>query len=403
MHELMTQRVWALADTVVEAVCAQAHQPAPNALFFGGTRREQAAPYEVKSGVAVINVRGVLTKRGGYWTLGYEQIRAKMEAALADSAVRTILLNIDSPGGSADGVKVLADWIASVRDQKPMCAYADGSAMSAAYWIASATGRVFAPKTAEVGSIGVVMQHLDWSRSNERSGVSVTYIHSGKWKVAGNPDNPLSDEDQAYLQEQCDALYAMFTADVSEAMGLEGKAVESWADGRIFLAEDALEHGLLSGITVGREELIEQLAKESSPMTRKELEKQHPDLFAEVQNEARKNGEEAGRKEAFEAAGAIVQAVAGAEAAGRFQALADAGVTGAQLAALAPLMNAAAEPVAPAEDAGSADNASREQILTALQQSAASPVHHIGQEAKPDTPDEKRAASIQRMKGIPRR
>ncbi|GAB6178073.1 S49 family peptidase [Desulfobaculum senezii] len=399
MNELMGQRVWALAPNAVEQVLTQAAQPSAGPFPFAN-RRDAQPPYAVQRGVAVINVRGVLTKRGGFWTLGYEQIRTAMEVALSDSAVRSIMLNVDSPGGSIDGVKLLADWIASVRDRKPMCAYADGSAMSAAFWLAAATGCIYAPKTAEVGSIGVVMQHLDWSRANERRGINVTYVHSGKWKVAGNPDSPLSDKDQAYLQEQCDTLYAMFTEDVATALSLDVEAVSDWAEGRIFFAEKARDLGLVSGITAGREELIEQLAKEASPMNRLELEKQHPDLFAEVQGEARKEGEESGRQAAFEAAGAIVKAVAGEEAAERFTALSAAGVTGAQLEALAPLMGAKAPQEPSADDA---EQASRKQILNALHEQSPSPVHHAGGQHVPDTPDEKRAACLERMKGIPRR
>ncbi|WP_461210403.1 S49 family peptidase [Desulfocurvus sp. DL9XJH121] len=398
MHELMGQRVWALAPSAIEQVCALVRQSLAGAVPFPRREAESRPQYALSRGVAVIDVRGTLSKRGGWWTTGYEQIRTAMEAALADPAARSILLNVDSPGGAADGVKVLADWIASVRGVKPLCAYADGTALSAAYWLAAATGRVVAPRTAEVGSVGVVMQHLDWSRANERSGVAVTYVHSGRWKVAGNPDSPLSDEDQAYLQEQCDTLYALFTEDVSRHMGLDPAAAAQWADGQVFFADRALELGLVSAVTPGREELIEQLSKEASPMNRQELEDRHPEILTEVQAEARTSGEAEGRKAALAEAGAIVRAVAGDETAERFQALAGAGVTAAQLEALAPLL-AAQGPEAPA---GDADAASRERILSALQAGSPAPVHHAGQ-PRPETPETKRAASAQRMKDIPRR
>lgn len=408
MHELMNQRTWALAPSAIEGVWALARQALAGAPAFARPGAEAEAPYALTRGVAVIDVRGPLTKRGGWWTTGYEQIRTRMEAALADRAVRAILLNVDSPGGAADGVKVLADWIASVRGVKPLCAYADGTTLSAAYWLAAATGRIVAPRTAQVGSIGVVMQHLDWSRANERTGVAVTYVHSGRWKVAGNPDQPLSDADKRYFQAQSDTLYTLFTEDVARAMNLDPAALAAWADGQVFFADRALELGLVSAVTAGREELIELLAKEASPMNRQELENQHPELLAEVQAEARKAGEDAGRKAAFDSAGALVRAVAGEEAAARFQALAGAGITGAQLEALAPLLAAPApaaqpEPQAPPEAAQqAADAASRQQILAALQQGAPAPVHHAGQ-PRPETPETKRAASAQRMKGIPRR
>lgn len=406
MHDFMTQRVWALAPNAVESFCEQVRQAKTQAYNPFSISEHSAPAYEVVDGVAVLDIRGSLSKRSGWWSTGYEDIRKRMEAALADSAVHTIMLNIDSNGGGVDGLKVLCDWIASVRDEKTLCAYVDGKALSAGYWIAASTGTVYAPVTAEVASIGVLQMHIDWSVFNKEFGIEVTYIHSGKWKVAGNPDSPLSDEDQAYLQTQCDSLYGHFTTDVATSMGLDLAALKTWADGQIFFADKGLELGLVSSVIPGRDELIEQLAKESSPMNRKELKDKHPDLFAEVQQEGRKAGLEEGRKLMIDDAQTIVKALAGDEFADKFAAITDSGVTGKQLEALAPLMGPNAAP-APQQDASQpaeadADKSTREQILGALQTSSPSPVNHAGQ-PKPDTPDQKRAASIDRMKQIARR
>ncbi|MBU1001928.1 MAG: S49 family peptidase [Proteobacteria bacterium] len=399
MFELLGQRLWAVAPTAVERIYLETRHPSAGAGLFGRQSEQARASYDVISGVAVINVRGVLAKRGGWWAQGYEQIREDIQAALADGSVRCILLNVDSPGGGADGVKVLADWIYSVRGAKPMCAYADGTMMSAAYWIGAATGRIYAPKTAEVGSVGVVMQHLDWSKYNDKLGVNVTYVHAGKWKVVGNPDNPLSEEDQACLQEQCATLYAMFTEDVARGMGLDASGADQWADGKTFFAEKAQQLGLVSGIVAGREELIERLTQESSPMTRKELEAQHPELLAQIETEARDAAQEQGRKQAMAEAATLIRTVAGDEAADRFQALTEAGVSAKQMEALAPLFAASAQKP---EGEGGDDSESRKKILQALQDSGPSPVHATRQ-PQPETPDMKRAASAERMKNLERR
>lgn len=405
MFELLGQRLWAIAPTAVEQLFLETrHSPA----FAGNSFAESVfrhppapdrTPYDTIHGVAVVNVRGVLSKRGGWRTLGYEHIRTAVQTALEDRSVRAILLDIDSPGGSADGVKVLADWLCSVRGQKPMCAYADGTMMSAAYWLGAATGRVYAPVSAEVGSIGVVVQHLDWSGFNARTGVNVTYVHAGKWKVVGNPDNPLSEDDMACLQAQCDTLYSMFASDVSASMGLDASAPEQWADGQTFFAEKAQELGLVNAIVAGRDEVIDLLTQESSPMTRKELEDQHPELFAQVRQEGREEAEAQGHKETFAEAAALVRAVAGDDTAARFQALADAGISAKQIEALAPLLGASTPPEtaeAPKEQA------TRQEILKALHETSPSPVTALGQ-PQPETPESKRTASVERMKQMARR
>ena len=83
--------------------------------------------------------------------------------ALADPKVKAILLDVDSPGGVADGVKTLADQILAARGQKPIVAFAHGQMCSAAYWLGASADRVMADDTAMVGSIGTVMTHTDRS------------------------------------------------------------------------------------------------------------------------------------------------------------------------------------------------------------------------------------------------
>ena len=89
-----------------------------------------------------------------------------------------LLLRFNSPGGVASGVPELAAWLAA-QTAKPVYAYADGLCASAAYYLAAATGRVYAPATATVGSIGVICRHMDWSGFLEKCGVRVTHLTGG--------------------------------------------------------------------------------------------------------------------------------------------------------------------------------------------------------------------------------
>lgn len=162
--------------------------------------------YSVQNGVAVIGVQGVIDRTvrvswytGIAYTAGQDAIRSAVSRALTDASISAILLSFDSPGGVVAGVKELGDFLAEAATQKPMAAYADGLCASAAYWLASATGTIYAPQTASVGSIGVIAVLTDWSKALEKAGIVRSTISGGKWKAAGNPDQPLSDDDRDYF------------------------------------------------------------------------------------------------------------------------------------------------------------------------------------------------------------
>ena len=109
--------------------------------------------YSLCGNVAILEISGAIDRkvRVSFWTgrpytAGQREIRESIEAALADPDVSSILLSIDSPGGVVSGTKELADYIASVRGQTPIAAYADGLCASAAFWLAAATGQISRPK-----------------------------------------------------------------------------------------------------------------------------------------------------------------------------------------------------------------------------------------------------------------
>ena len=134
---------------------------------------EPARGYEVLGGVAIIPVEGTLVAKLGMLCpysgmTGYDGIRVNFLTALADDAVRAIVLDIDSPGGECSGLFDLVDTIVAGRGVKPIRAILTEVAFSAAYAIASAADRISVPRTGGVGSIGVVCMHVDWSRALPR-------------------------------------------------------------------------------------------------------------------------------------------------------------------------------------------------------------------------------------------
>lgn len=213
------------------AINPRAALPAEMFTTRKGERTERTERgYRVTEGVAVISAMGGLVHRtrleaDSSLLIGYNDLAADMEDALAKSEVHAIALVMDSPGGEVSGAFELADRIYAARGSKPVVAVADGMAASAAYLAASAADEVVLSATSYVGSIGVVMRHVDFSRALANEGISVSHIFAGDHKVDGNPYQPLPDAVRANLQADIEGLYQMFIQAVAQHRGMPEQAV----------------------------------------------------------------------------------------------------------------------------------------------------------------------------------
>lgn len=213
---------------------------------------EQASPYQIIDGVAVINVIGELVHRSSWMNafsglVSYEELGAAFRQAVADPNAKSILLRMDSPGGEVAGLNDLADEIYASRSKKPSTAIAEDMACSAAYLIASACEKFYATQGAMTGSIGVVWTHISYSEAMKQRGVVVTHVHAGKRKVDGSPYQVLEGESLKSLQGMVDSFYELFTAKVAQFRGLDQDAVKDTEAG-VFIGAAAEKVGLVDGI-----------------------------------------------------------------------------------------------------------------------------------------------------------
>lgn len=212
--------------------------------------------YEIRDGVAVLPVSGVLAKKMNLFSsisggASYELIARDFNQAIADPAVEAVALVIDSPGGTVDGVQQLGDAVFSARGVKPVGAIADGMMASAAYWIGAQADVVMAASdTTMVGSIGVVAAHRDISAAEEKAGIKTTEITAGAYKRISSEHAPLSEEGRADIQSRVDYLYEIFVGDVAKARGVSiEKVLADMADGRVFIGQQAVSAGLVDGVS----------------------------------------------------------------------------------------------------------------------------------------------------------
>ena len=199
--------------------------------------------YSVIDGIAIIPIQGTLTKRltgMEMWSGGcsYMEIQDQLDGAMSDAGVRSVMLDIDSPGGEVSGCFELADYIYGLRGQKPIWAVANDCALSAAYAIASAADKIYVTRTGAVGSIGVYALHCQQADYDKKLGVKYTYVFAGKNKVAGNPHEPLSEAAESNIQTEVDREYDMFTSAVARNRGIDQKDVIA-TDANLMWAEKA--------------------------------------------------------------------------------------------------------------------------------------------------------------------
>ncbi len=251
-------------------------------LYFAHTRREkldlkaweaasgrpagsERQPYTLQDGVAVVAIQGIITKADSMWNrlcgmTSSQLAQQDLQAALDDRLAHSVLLWIDSPGGMVDGTEELANAVYAARQVKPIVALGDGCMCSAAYWVGAAAERVYiTSNTTEVGSIGVVTAHTDISGAEAQQGIKTTEITSGKYKRIASQHGPLTQEGLDYIKGMLDHIYTLFVDSVSKFRGVSVDTVlAQMADGRVFLGQQAVEAGLVDGVST-MSDLVAQL------------------------------------------------------------------------------------------------------------------------------------------------
>lgn len=225
-------------------------------------------PYKrTPDGVAIITVDGELVNRGAYvgadsGLVSYEGTKFQLARAAKDQKTRGVILDINSPGGDAIGASEMASAVRAVATVKPVYAVANGMAASAAYALSSGATRVFAAPSSLMGSIGVLMLHMDYSRALEKAGVTPTLIYAGAQKTVGNSVEPLDDDDQEELQADIDKFYEGFLSTVAEGRGRKMSAKAARAtEARTYIGADAVAIGLADAVGTFEDVLGELTSK----------------------------------------------------------------------------------------------------------------------------------------------
>jgi len=233
----------------------------------------------VRNGVAIVSVTGPLVRYSNLFTrisgaTSYSQVAKDLGEAVRNPEVKSILLDINSGGGSVDGCQELSGHIQEARKTKPVNAYVGGTGCSAAYWLASACQKIYAAETSITGSIGV---QLIVPPEEKDGSISFLSSHSPNKNAT-----PHGEKGKTEAQRIVDDLGSIFVKSVAENRGItEDEVLKNYGQGSVFVGPDALKRGLIDEISTIEEILSEGEVKQ---VNAEEIKKQYPEAYNEIIN-----------------------------------------------------------------------------------------------------------------------
>jgi protease-4 len=201
--------------------------------------------------VAVIAMRGLISSSlsGNVGDTMVEDMRLALQQARDDQNVRAIVLEIDSPGGEVTASDIIYNWVVKARARKPVVVYMDSVAASGGYYVACGGKYLMANETTITGSIGVIIQTLNYEQLFNKIGLASVVFKSGKFKDMLNGARPITPEEREFVQTFVMKTYDKFLSIVAQERHLPADQLRNTvADGRILSGKDALENKLIDGV-----------------------------------------------------------------------------------------------------------------------------------------------------------
>lgn len=304
--DLVAATPWAIDPAMLDTIAAIARREGDGVEAVEarlGRPLQNARKTTLRGSVAVVPITGPIFRYANMFTeisgaTSIDVLAKDFTTALDDSAVSAIVLDINSPGGQVTGISEFASMVKGA--SKPVVAYVDGMAASAAYWIAAAASQIVMAKNAMAGNVGAVLS-LDTRKDPSKAEIVSSQSPNKRPDVG-------TDAGRAQLQALVDAQAQVFIDDVASYRGKAAAAViADWNGGAVFIAADAVRVGMADR-TGTLEEVIAGLAGKQQPkpanslslkgnaMTFDELRAAHPDQCAALVEEGRTVGATAERQ-----------------------------------------------------------------------------------------------------------
>ncbi len=242
-------------------------------------------PYDLYGSVAVIPCIGAFSQRSNWWSWRFngDRVQFAMTHALQNPAVKSVVLDIDSPGGTVAGSKALADYIFEARSyKKKIVGVANELCASAALWIGTACHELVTTATGRIGSLGVIQARLDVTKNNAANGVEWFFFKSGANKTFGHPETPMTDPEKVATQATVNTYFEQFLNGVARNRDVTPEeALKEWGNAQVWIGQAAVDVGLADRVST----LDGEVAKLSGQPTVNVSEQGNPDNGEGISNQ----------------------------------------------------------------------------------------------------------------------
>lgn len=223
--------------------------------FFNEDIENENLRISFRSGeVGVIELHGTIQQHSDFFTrffggVGLDDATHDFNDLINDSSISTIILDIQSGGGSVFGVQAFTELIRN--SSKPVITFTSNVMASAAFFIGSAASKMFvADDMTHIGSVGVILKHFDTTELEKMNGVKIDNITAGKFKEVDAAQGKLTKDDKDHLQQRVDELHNIFIKDVALNLNKTNEEIrETFGDARVFLGSEAIEQNIVNGKT----------------------------------------------------------------------------------------------------------------------------------------------------------
>jgi protease-4 len=203
--------------------------------------------------IALISLRGIITSSepGSLGETMVDDLKMQLQQAARDEKVKAIVLHVDSPGGEVTASDMIYNAVRRVRDEhkKPIVVYMGSLAASGGYYVACGGSYLMANETTLTGSIGVIMQTINYEQLMGKVGVHTVTFKSGAFKDMLSGSRQMTDAEKEYVQGLIMQTYGKFVGIVARERQLDESALRSGlADGRVVSGKDAMEAKLINSL-----------------------------------------------------------------------------------------------------------------------------------------------------------
>jgi protease-4 len=204
--------------------------------------------------IGVVDLDGVI--------LSPQPVVGQLKKFADDSSIKAIILHVNSPGGGVAASEEIYREVKRIREEKKkrVVVSIETVGASGAYYIASASNKIYADQGSIVGSIGVIAEWVNYGDLLKWAKLKNIVFKTGEFKDTGNPARDLTPAEQAYMQSLIDNMFGQFVQAVADGRSMKFDDVKAIANGKVWTGKEALDMKLIDNIG-DFEEVVKDTAK----------------------------------------------------------------------------------------------------------------------------------------------